>query len=118
MSASTTLSELVSEDWQLAEEGHKPTCLLVQLHRCSHVFPWFRFVHAQGDDSTVKLVFASHIVTVTGHGLATLLAAIACQRVVRVVQPTKKEARFAVRGTNAGQYSGPSITDISVEQPE
>ena len=24
-------SALVSEDWELAEEGHKATCLLVQL---------------------------------------------------------------------------------------
>ena len=71
-------SELASEDWQLADEdGSKPASLVVQLRRRAHVLPYFRFVYAEGDNSQVKIAFASHMVTVTGHGLAALLAALA-----------------------------------------
>jgi hypothetical protein len=118
MSASTIIPEsaLVSEDWQLAEDGSKPASLIVQLRRRLHILPWFRFVYADGDNSLVKLAFASHGVTVTGHGLAALLAAVAGQRVLRLIQPTENEAKFGVRGPAASKYSGPSIDDISVEQ--
>ena len=110
-------SVLASEDWELSpEDGHKPASLVIELRRSSHVLPWFRFVHAQGDNSMVKLAFASHIVTITGHGLAALLAAVAAQRVIRLIQPTENEAKFDVRGPASSQYSGPSISDISVEQ--
>jgi hypothetical protein len=67
----------VSEDWQLTEEGAKPASLLVQLRHEVYVLPWFRLVYVQGDDSEVEMVFASHLVTVTGHGLSTLVSAIA-----------------------------------------
>jgi hypothetical protein len=108
---------LVSEDWQLAEEGGaKPPSLVVQLRRGLHILPWFRFVYAEGDNGLVKLAFASHLVTVTGHGLAALLAALATQRVVRLIQPSENEAKFGVRGPGAGRYTGPAITDITVEQ--
>ena len=117
MSASTTLSELVSsEDWQLAEDGHKATSLLVQLRRGAFVLPWLRFLYAEGDNNMVKLAFASHMVTVSGDGLAALLAAVVAQRVLRLIQPTDKEARFAVRGVAAIKYTGPSIHDITIEQ--
>lgn len=118
MSASSPIPELalVSEDWQVAEEGHKPASLLVQLRRQAYVLPWFRFVSAEGDNSQVKIAFASHQVTVTGHNLAALVAALAGQRVIRLVQPSENEAKFGVRGPGAGKYNGPSITDISVEQ--
>ena len=95
-----------------------PSSLLVQLRRRAHVLAWFRVVYAEGDNSEVTLMFASHIVTVKGHGLATLLAAVSTQRVVRLVQPTENEAKFGFRGSAADKYDGPGITDISVTFPE
>jgi hypothetical protein len=114
----TTIPEsaLVSEDWQLADEGGtKPLSLIVQLRRHTHVLPWFRFVYAQGDNCQVQVAFASHMVTITGNALAALLAALATQRVVRLIQPTENEARFGVRGPGAAKYQGPGIVDITVE---
>jgi len=108
----------VSEDWQLAEEGSKPASLVVQLRREVFALPWFRFIYAQGDNSSVLIVFASHAVTVNGHGLAALLSAVAAERVLRLIQPTENEARFAVRGPNATQYAGPSILTVTVEKFE
>ena len=118
MSASTIIPEsaLVSEDWQSAEDGHKPASLVVQPRHGVHIFPWMRFVYAEGDNNLVRIAFASHMVTITGHGLAALLAAIAGQRVIRVIEPSENEARFGVRGPNAGRYTGPSISAITVEQ--
>jgi hypothetical protein len=114
--ATTTGSELASEDWQLADEdGSKPASLVVQLRRRAHILPYFRFVYAEGDNSQVNIAFASHLVTVTGHGLAALLAALAIHRVARIVQPTENEAKFGVRGLGAAKYNGPGITDITVE---
>lgn len=117
MSTTTTQgSELASEDWQLVEDGGpKPSSLVVQLRRCAYVLPYFRFVYAEGDNSQVKIAFASHMITVRGHGLAALLAEFSTQRVVRVIQPTENEAKFGVRGPGSVKYNGPSITDITVE---
>jgi hypothetical protein len=110
-------SELASNDWQLADgDGLKPASLIVQLRRHAHVLPYFRFICAEGDNSQVRIAFASHKVTVTGHGLAALLAALATHRVARVIQPTENEAKFGVRGPGSTKYNGPSITDITVEE--
>ncbi len=110
-------SALVSEDWQLAEEdGSKPASLLIQLRRQAHVLPWFRFVYAEGDNAQIQVAFASHLLTITGNGLAALLVAIAAQRVVRLILPTENETKFGVRGLGAVKYHGPGITDITVEK--
>jgi hypothetical protein len=111
-----TQSVSVSEDWQIDESDTKPPSLAVQLRRAAYVLPWFRFVYAQGDDATVRLAFSSHLVTITGHGLAALLAAVSAHRVVRLIQPMENEAKFRVRGS--GPYSGPGITAITVEEAE
>jgi hypothetical protein len=110
--------ELASEDWQLAGEdgAKKPASLIVQLRRRTYILPYFRFIYAEGDNALVKIAFTSHIVTVTGHGLTALIAALATNVVVRITQPTENEARFGVRGPASGKYAGPSITDISVEE--
>jgi hypothetical protein len=114
----TTILELVlaSEDWQFAEEGTKPASLVIQLRRRVYVLPWFRFVYTEGDNAQVLAAFASHLVTITGNGLTALLAALATQRVIRLIQPTENEAKFGVRGSGAAKYDGPGITDITVEK--
>ena len=115
----STLTELASEDWQLAEDGaSKPSSLVVQLRRRVYVLPYFRLIYTEGDNALVKIAFASHIVTVTGHNLAALIAALAKNLIVRIVQPMENEARFGVRGTASTKYSGPSITNITVEEVE
>jgi hypothetical protein len=110
-------SAFASEDWQLEEKlGSRPASLLVQLRRRTHVLPWFRFVYAEGDNSQVKIAFASHMLTVSGHGLAALLEALAAQRVMRLIQPSENEAKFGVRGGHSAKYDGPGILDITVEE--
>jgi hypothetical protein len=103
-------SALASEDWQFTDGAARPAALIVQQRKRSYAFPYFRFVYAEGDDAAVRIAFASHLVTVTGHGLDALLEAIAAQRVVRIVQPMENEYKFS-RG-QAG------IKNISVEEAE
>src|ERR1700691_6203118 len=100
MSASTMIPEsaLVSEDWQLADDdSHKPASLVVQLRSGALVLPWFRFVYAEGGNTRLEVVFASHAVQISGSGLAALLAALAGQRVIRIIEPSENEAKFNVR---------------------
>jgi len=121
MSASTIApaSAIESPDWQFAEEdAPKPASLIVQLRRSAVVFPWFRFVYAEGTNAAVEIVFATHAVRVTGNGLAPFLVAIAGQRVIRIMEPSENEAQFGVRGPGASQYSGPAIHSITVNKFE
>jgi len=106
-----------SPDWQVAAEGdHKPASLLVQLRRRAFIFPWFRFVYAEGDNREAEITFATHSIKITGNGLAALIAALAGQRVIRVIEPTENEANFEVRGPGAGKYQGPAIHSITVKK--
>ena len=41
--------------------------------------------------------------TVNGHGLAALLATLAAQRVIRLIQPSENEAKFGVRGEGSSR---------------
>jgi hypothetical protein len=107
-------SELVSNDWQLAEDGTRPASLVIQLRRDVFVLPWFRFGYAQGTNTHAVIVFGSHTVVCEGWGFASLLAGIAGHRVVRIIEPTENEAKFGVRGDNAEKYVGPGITSIKV----
>jgi hypothetical protein len=107
---------LASEDWQLSDEnGAKPGTLVVGLRRHTYVLPYFRFVSAEGDNSQVTVAFSSHLVTITGHGLTALLAALATQRVMCVLQPSENEVKFGVRGSHRNPLQAPSIIDITVE---
>ena len=89
------------------EGGQKPVSASFSCVRSAYVLPYFRFVYAEGDNSQVKIAFASHLVTVSGNGLAALLAALASQQVVRLIQPTENEAKFGVRGTGCRVAPGP-----------
>jgi len=121
MSASTTVPEsaIESPDWQFAEEdAHKPASLIVQLRRSAFVLPWFRFVCAEGNNTRVSITWATHSIEIVGHGLAALLAALAGQRVIRVIEPSENEAQFGVRGPGAGKHHGPAIHSITVHKFE
>jgi hypothetical protein len=111
-----TESAIESPDWQLATKENTPVSLVVQKRAGGvHIFPWMRFVWAEGDNNTVKLAFASHVVTIKGQGLAALLVAVAAHGVFRVIEPTDREVQFGVRGNGPNRYSGPSIQSISVD---
>ena len=109
MSAKTTpILELASDDWQLAEEDSKSQAsLVVQLRRRVYLLPWFHFIYAEGDNAQVRIAFASHVVTVSGHGLQALLTALAMQSVTRLVQPTESEVKFGFRGSSLDQVRRP-----------
>ena len=110
---------LVSEDWDLAEDGHRPASLLVQLRRSMYVLPWFRFVYAEGNDSKAQLDFGEHTVTVTGSGLEALLEAVSSHRLIRLIQPTQNEAKFNVRGPDSVKQMGrPVIANIIMDDQE
>ena len=116
MSAPTITPSASAFDWQVSPEGSgKPASLTVQLRRKIHVLPWFRFVSAEGDDGHATVSFASHTISIEGHGLAALLEAVSSQRLVRIVQPTENEAKFRVRGEGANPYAGPGISGIKIE---
>lgn len=76
--------------------------------------PTFVF-SAKGDNTRIRIVFASHAITANGHSLAQLLLAFAAQRVVRLVQPSENEAKFGVRDANVSA-SVPRITNITIEE--
>ena len=88
--------------------------MIIQLRRGAHIFLWFRFAYAEGDNSHVKIVFDTHSVSVSGHGLAVLLAALTTHRVVKLIQPTENEAKLGVRGDSQDRYAGPAVTSITV----
>jgi hypothetical protein len=112
------LSELVSNssDWQTAKgDEHKPECLFVQLRRGAFVFPWMRFVVAEGENTKIHIVFATHEVIIKGQGLSALLTAVSSQRVIRVIEPSQSEATFGVRGSATAKHDGPGIESIAVK---
>ena len=102
MSSTNTNTTASASDWTLAKEEHKAVSLIVHQRRSSLALPWFRFVYAQGDDSTLQIIFATHLVGISGEGLGPLLEAVAANRVLTVSEPTENEAKFGVRGPNAG----------------
>ena len=116
MSSTNTNNTASASDWTLAKDEHKAVSLIVHQRRSSLVLPWFRFVYAQGDDSKLQLIFATHLVSINGEGLGPLLEAAAANRVLSVTEPTQNEAKFGVRGPNAGDHDSAAIHSITVEK--
>jgi hypothetical protein len=116
MSSTNTNNTASVSDWMLAKDEHRVVSLIVHQRRSSLVLPWFRFVYAQGDESKLQLIFATHLVSIEGEGLAPLLEAVAAHRVLSVTEPTQNEAKFGVRSPNAGEHDGPAIHSITVEK--
>jgi hypothetical protein len=96
-----SITEFECEDWQLVpDKAPNPSSLVVQLRRYVYVLPWFRFVHAEGDNSLARLLWVTHQCIVKGHGLTQLLAALATHRVMRLVEPSQLESRFVSKITS------------------
>jgi hypothetical protein len=105
-----------SESWLLADEDGAPsTSLMVQLRRRALVLPYRRFLYAQGNDAEVQIAFASHLITVTGHGLGSLLIALATQQALRLIQPTGSEATLCSLGPDTATPGRLSICKIAIE---
>jgi hypothetical protein len=114
MAQTEQVSGLESKDWLMPDDKEgNPASLVVQLRRRAHIFPWFRFVFAEGNDSAATIYFATHNIKVSGYGLGALLKAVALQRIHTMIQPTENEARFSLR--NDEPYAGPGINLIIVE---
>jgi len=103
-----------SPDWQVLNEG-KATMLVVQTRKDVTVFPLFRLLYSRGDNTTVTLAFDSHDVILIGQGLAAVLAALAAERLIRLIEPSENEANFKFRGAAANKYDGPAIDRITVK---
>ena len=71
----------------------RPPAVQVVLHKRTYVFPWARFIYAEGAPDEVVISFATHEVLITGYGLDYLLADIAAQCVVSLHEP-HREGRF------------------------
>jgi hypothetical protein len=116
MSSTNTNNTASASDWTLAKDEHKAVSLIVHQRRSSLALPWFRFVYAQGDDSRLQLIFATHLVSIDGDGLAPLLEAAAAQTVMSITEPTQNEAKFGVRGPKDGEIRGGAIHSITIEK--
>ena len=81
--------------WRVGREASQNSLELVLLGR-TYVLPWAQFLYAEGSDSEVRLVFATHDVLVRGAGLHALLADVAARRLVGLNEPSRAE-RFAPR---------------------
>ena len=106
----------ISEDWELIEPGHRAASMIVQMRRSLWVYPWFRFSRAEGCSDTAELFFMEDRITIDGNRLDVLIRAVAEHRVLRLIQPTKNEAKFNVRGIGAIPQTGrPTITEIRID---
>jgi hypothetical protein len=93
--------------WQVAESG-RATALVVRLRQRSYVLPWGLFLYAEGTDAEVRLLFHTHVVTVQGAGLTSLLSDVAGQFVGELTEPDRT-AKFT-------QHAGPHLTAVSVSE--
>ncbi len=91
--------------WRTAEAG-RPACLLVRLRQRSVVLPWALFLYAEGTDTELRAVFHTHVITVQGAGLSSLLSDLGSQAVSELLEPDRA-AKFVTS-------AGPQITALSL----
>ena len=106
-----TESVIESPDWQLATKENTPVSLVVQQRAGGvHIFPWMRFVWAEGDNNTVKLAFASHVVTIKGQGLAALLVAVAAHAGIAITFGLIVMSMIYSLGNISGAHLNPAVS--------
>jgi len=93
--------------WQVVEKG-RPVTLAVQLRQKVYILPWSLFLYSEGTAEEVKLQFHTHVVTVQGAGLGSLLSVISAPLVCALVEPDRT-AKFTAP---AGEH----LTAISVSE--
>jgi hypothetical protein len=93
--------------WQVVEKG-RPVTLVVQLRQKVYILPWSLFLYAEGTSAEVKLQFHTHVVTVQGAGLTSLLRDVAGQMVNELAEPDRTAKFTAV--------AGPHLTAVTVSE--
>jgi hypothetical protein len=91
----------------VAETG-RATALVVRLRQRSYVLPWSLFLYAEGTDAEVKATFHTHVVTMQGAGLTSLLSDLAGQFVSELIEPDRTAKFTAV--------AGPHLTAVTVSE--
>ena len=87
------------------------------LHKREYVFPWSRFIYAEGSNDEVIISFPTHEVLVTGYGLDHLLADIACQSVVSLREPHRTDKfRSAGQPEPAAAINGLVVRHVMEEE--
>jgi hypothetical protein len=105
-----------SENWLLTDENSSQSAsLVVHLRRRSLVLPYCRFLYAEGNNAQVQIAFASHLITVTGHGLASLLTALAARQALRLIQPAESDVKVDNPESNMAKHASLVISKIAIE---
>jgi hypothetical protein len=97
------------------EIGSQSAALVVQLRRRAFVLPYSRFLYAEGNNAQVQIAFASHLITITGHGLASLLTALAARQPLRLIQPAESDVKLDNPESNIAKPAGRVICKIAIE---
>ena len=84
-------------EWRVGRNQNHLALEIVLLGR-TYVLPWAQFLYAEGGDDEVRLVFATHDVTVKGTGLSALLDDLAGEGLVALDEPSRAD-RFGNGGT-------------------
>jgi hypothetical protein len=99
--------------WTVADEKQpRPAALHVVLHKRNYVFPWSRFIYAEGAPDQVIISFSTHEVLINGYGLGHLLADVAAQRVPSLNEPHRAD-KF--RPANEPEPKA-AITELAVRE--
>ena len=98
-------------NWKSTEENKPlPAALHVILHKREYIFPWFRFIYAEGSNDAVIISFPTHQVVIRGYGLDHFLLDLAAHRVASVHEPHRAD-KF--RPANQPEPKG-AINEIAV----
>jgi hypothetical protein len=96
------------QGWRLVADNGRAAGLLVRLRQRSYVLPWSLFLFAEGTDAQVRAIFHTHVVTLEGAGLSSLLSDLAGQRVTELLEPDRA-AKFS-------RATGPCLTSLSIAE--
>jgi hypothetical protein len=102
-------------NWTISEANEpRPVALHVMLHKREYVFPWARYIYANGANDHVLIAFPTHEVVIAGYGLDHLLADLAAQR-VKCLREASRSDKF--RAANEPEPKG-AITELAVREIE
>ena len=86
-------STWADKGWSISSE-ERPAAIEIVLVKRSVILPWTQFLYADGSDEEIRLVFATHDVTIRGAGLIPLLTDLAAQRVTKLQEAIRPD-RFS-----------------------
>jgi hypothetical protein len=102
-------------NWTITEGNEpRPVALHVILHKREYVFPWARYLYADGANGHVLIAFPTHEVVIAGYGLDHLLADLAAHRVKCLREPSRAD-KF--RAGNEAEPKG-AIIELAVREIE